>query len=178
MSSSCASTGQVSIRSMRFSRSSSAFVFIVVVVRRCTRCTAMTIPHKKGNTMEGGRLSRAELGPATPSVSPREIVMSVARGGVWFTSCAHRVHRAFEHYQDAANGGVSGMKGAWAAMFLLASVAFAQAQDAQDPVKRGEALLEKNCGMCHAIGRTGGSPKAEAPPFRTLGQRYAIESLE
>jgi len=31
---------------------------------------------------------------------------------------------------------------------------------------------------CHAIGRSGASPRAEAPPFRTLGQRYRIEALE
>jgi mono/diheme cytochrome c family protein len=43
---------------------------------------------------------------------------------------------------------------------------------------RGEALLSQNCAMCHAIGRSGASPHAVAPPFRTLSQRYPIESLE
>jgi cytochrome c len=66
----------------------------------------------------------------------------------------------------------------WAVVFLVGSVALAQAQDPQELVKRGEALLETNCGTCHAIGRIGASPKAEAPAFRTLGQRYPIESLE
>jgi hypothetical protein len=28
------------------------------------------------------------------------------------------------------------------------------------------------------VGRTGASPRQEAPPFRVLGQRYPIESLE
>jgi cytochrome c len=32
--------------------------------------------------------------------------------------------------------------------------------------------------MCHAIGPTGGSPYAAAPPFRILGQRYPLNSLE
>ena len=32
--------------------------------------------------------------------------------------------------------------------------------------------------MCHAIGRSGTSPHAVAPPFRSLAQRYPIESLE
>lgn len=43
---------------------------------------------------------------------------------------------------------------------------------------RGEALLSRHCAMCHAIGRSGTSPHAEAPPFRTIGQRYPVESLE
>jgi len=48
---------------------------------------------------------------------------------------------------------------------------------AQDP-KRGEELLARNCGSCHAVRRTGESPSSLAPPFRTLGRRYPIESLE
>lgn len=48
---------------------------------------------------------------------------------------------------------------------------------AQNP-KRGEELLAKNCASCHAIGRTGESSDKLAPPFRTLGQRYPIDSLE
>ena len=43
---------------------------------------------------------------------------------------------------------------------------------------RGEALLSRHCAMCHAIGRSGTSPHAVAPPFRSLAQRYPIESLE
>jgi mono/diheme cytochrome c family protein len=43
---------------------------------------------------------------------------------------------------------------------------------------RGEALLGRHCAMCHATGRAGTSPHAAAPPLRTLGQRYPLESLE
>jgi cytochrome c len=43
---------------------------------------------------------------------------------------------------------------------------------------RGEALLSRHCAMCHAIGPAGRSPHAEAPPFRILGQRYPLNSLE
>ena len=60
-----------------------------------------------------------------------------------------------------------------AAVVLLAMPAAA----ADDP-KIGEALLTKNCGPCHAVGKSGDSPRKEAPPFRTLGQRYPVESLE
>jgi cytochrome c len=45
-------------------------------------------------------------------------------------------------------------------------------------LKRGEALMARLCANCHAIGRAGASPHAQAPPFRVLGRRYAIESLE
>jgi cytochrome c len=49
---------------------------------------------------------------------------------------------------------------------------------ADDDLKRGEELLQKDCGKCHAIGRAGESPDKEAPAFRTLSERYPIESLE
>jgi len=42
----------------------------------------------------------------------------------------------------------------------------------------GEELLNRSCAACHAVARTGESPNKLAPPFRTLGQRYPIESLE
>jgi cytochrome c len=44
-------------------------------------------------------------------------------------------------------------------------------------LKRGETLLTRACGSCHAVGR-GDSPTKDVPAFRTLGQRYPIESLE
>jgi len=42
---------------------------------------------------------------------------------------------------------------------------------------RGEGLLSLLCSRCHAVGRSGSSTHPEAPPFRTLGQRYPIEAL-
>lgn len=41
----------------------------------------------------------------------------------------------------------------------------------------GKAFAEENCARCHAIGRDGDSPLAEAPAFRDLHMRYPIESL-
>lgn len=49
---------------------------------------------------------------------------------------------------------------------------------AADDIKLGEELLQQNCARCHAIGRTGDSPNKDAPAFRTLGQRYPVDSLE
>lgn len=41
----------------------------------------------------------------------------------------------------------------------------------------GMELAEENCSRCHAIGVTGDSPLAEAPPFREIAKRYPAESL-
>lgn len=49
---------------------------------------------------------------------------------------------------------------------------------AEDNPEHGAELLQKQCASCHAVGRTGDSPHKFAPAFRTLGQRYPIESLE
>jgi cytochrome c len=49
------------------------------------------------------------------------------------------------------------------------------AQDSR--AMRGEGLLSLLCSRCHAVGRTDRSTHPEAPPFRTLGQRYPIEAL-
>jgi len=40
---------------------------------------------------------------------------------------------------------------------------------AEDGQQRGKALLETLCAQCHAVGKTGNSPNALAPPFRTFG---------
>jgi mono/diheme cytochrome c family protein len=66
---------------------------------------------------------------------------------------------------------------------LVASVAFAAFAAFAAPAlnareKRGQALLERLCSPCHAVGRSGASPHRQAPPFRNLDQRYPIEQLE
>lgn len=65
-----------------------------------------------------------------------------------------------------------------AALMLATAVRLAAAAPDQDQLKRGEALLQRDCARCHAIGRTGESPRQDAPAFRTLAKRYPIESLE
>ncbi len=57
---------------------------------------------------------------------------------------------------------------------LVAAMTPAAAQD----LKQGETLLTRDCGRCHAVGRTGSSPDKAAVAFRALGKRYPIESLE
>ena len=39
-------------------------------------------------------------------------------------------------------------------------------------VREGEALAEKNCSKCHAIGLRGFSPNKDAPEFRNLNRRH------
>jgi cytochrome c len=46
------------------------------------------------------------------------------------------------------------------------------------PAQRGLVFVRTNCARCHAIGKIGGSPLRIAPPFRTLHERYPVESLQ
>ena len=64
---------------------------------------------------------------------------------------------------------------------LAAAVALAAAMqpaDAAADLKRGETLLARHCGSCHAVGKSGESADKGAPALRTLSSRYPIESLE
>ena len=70
-----------------------------------------------------------------------------------------------------------GLIRSWTLAAALALTTIGETADGQD-LKRGEALLARNCASCHAVGRIGESPQKPAPTFRTLGQRYPIESLE
>jgi len=45
-------------------------------------------------------------------------------------------------------------------------------------INAGRQFAERNCARCHAIGQTGGSPLAEAPPFRTFEKRWPLENIE
>ena len=44
--------------------------------------------------------------------------------------------------------------------------------------ERGHALVQRDCGGCHAVEATGDSDFRPAPPFRTLHDKYPLESLE
>jgi cytochrome c len=64
------------------------------------------------------------------------------------------------------------------AVVVLLMTGMRPAASADDQLKHGEELLARDCAKCHAIGKTGTSPRPEAPAFRTLSRRYPIESLE
>ncbi len=57
----------------------------------------------------------------------------------------------------------------------MLSVALAQHQD--PAAQRGLVFVKTNCSGCHAIDKVSPSPLKVAPPFRTLHQRYPIDSL-
>jgi mono/diheme cytochrome c family protein len=65
-----------------------------------------------------------------------------------------------------------------AVVMSLAAASLASAQETAELLARGHTLVATHCSRCHAIERAGSSPHRQAPPFRTLGQRYPIESLQ
>jgi mono/diheme cytochrome c family protein len=64
--------------------------------------------------------------------------------------------------------------GVFAIAGMLCLVTLAEADD----ISEGKALVELNCARCHSVDRTSESSHADAPPFRTLSQRYPIDALE
>ena len=67
----------------------------------------------------------------------------------------------------------------WTAMAVAAIAVFSAhaAAAADGRLAKGEALLNKNCARCHAIGVTGESSHAKAPPFRQIVTRYPLDNL-
>ncbi len=65
------------------------------------------------------------------------------------------------------------------ALIPLLSVLASAATAAPDAklAARGQALLDKNCSRCHAIGATGESTHTQAPPFRVVAKKYPPASL-
>lgn len=59
-----------------------------------------------------------------------------------------------------------------------AFVAPAYAATGLATLERGRAIAAKNCGGCHAIGRSGASPNPKSPPFRLLSRKYPLTNLE
>lgn len=64
------------------------------------------------------------------------------------------------------------------AAFLVTSHTASPALADARGVQRGKAFAKANCSSCHSIDRTTRSPRAAAPPFRTLHKRYPVETLE
>ena len=65
------------------------------------------------------------------------------------------------------------------AMLLASTVpAWSQQQTVEEWIAYGKALVEANCAACHGVGTDDVSRHAEAPPFRTLLERYPVDALE
>ncbi len=55
----------------------------------------------------------------------------------------------------------------------------ASADDMLSPAaQRGQVIMRTYCARCHSIDKVSESPLKIAPPFRTLHERYPVESLE
>lgn len=44
--------------------------------------------------------------------------------------------------------------------------------------QKGFTFVHKNCSRCHAVDKTSTSPLKAAPAFRTLHERYPVETLQ
>ena len=45
-------------------------------------------------------------------------------------------------------------------------------------IAAGQKLVEENCAVCHATGKTDESPNPKSPPFRNLSKKYPLKDLE
>ncbi len=59
---------------------------------------------------------------------------------------------------------------------LVTSI-LSSATAADGPVAAGHRLIVEKCAHCHAVDRTGSSPKPGAPPFRSLHLKYPVAHL-
>jgi cytochrome c len=60
---------------------------------------------------------------------------------------------------------------------LLLLVLIAPALAATPSEERGKTFATNNCARCHSIDKVTQSPLKIAPPFRTLHNRYPVETL-
>ena len=64
------------------------------------------------------------------------------------------------------------------AVISFSVLAAAVSCNAAPSVQAGKAFAQANCSHCHSIDKVTRSTLAIAPPFRTLHERYPVESLE
>jgi mono/diheme cytochrome c family protein len=66
-----------------------------------------------------------------------------------------------------------------AVVFLVlgASSAFAEVGKANRIESRGQALVERMCASCHAVGKSGESPHIGAPALRNLDRQLNLDSF-
>ena len=65
-----------------------------------------------------------------------------------------------------------------AVVIVLAALVTSIPCNAAPNVAAGKAFAQANCSHCHSIDKFTPSSLAIAPPFRTLHERYPVESLE
>jgi mono/diheme cytochrome c family protein len=69
-----------------------------------------------------------------------------------------------------------------AGVALLATVLLSQTASSAEALspqaQRGLVFVREHCAKCHSVDRVGPSPLKIAPPFRTLHERYPVETLQ
>jgi cytochrome c len=78
------------------------------------------------------------------------------------------VRTVFRNFRQIAISGVLGLL-----IFVLGN----DPSQASSP-EQGKRLALTYCARCHAIDKVSPSPLKIAPPFRTLHERYAVETLQ
>ena len=68
-------------------------------------------------------------------------------------------------------------KGAAALVLTILLVAVSRAEPLSPAAQRGLVFVRANCAKCPAVEHVGNSPLRIAPPFRTLHERYPVETL-
>lgn len=63
------------------------------------------------------------------------------------------------------------------AVLLTGSINSAFSQDDR-AVLHGKELAEINCARCHSLNAAGDSPHPDAPPFRTLSERFPVDTID
>jgi cytochrome c len=63
------------------------------------------------------------------------------------------------------------------AMLLVAASGMPSKAETVD-IEAGRELAERYCASCHGLGEHGESPHRDAPPLRTFGDKWPLESLE
>lgn len=64
------------------------------------------------------------------------------------------------------------------AILALPQRAAGSEQALSPAAQRGLVFVRTNCSRCHSIDKVSPSPLSVAPPFRTLHERYPVESLQ
>jgi cytochrome c len=82
-----------------------------------------------------------------------------------------------KHFEPGTGMIFPGLKNEADIADVIAYITTFQTQEAI-ALQLGGSLLEIYCSSCHAIGPEGESPHDQAPPFRTLHERYDVGDLE
>jgi cytochrome c len=94
-----------------------------------------------------------------------------------FRKAIRRGGRDFARILPPTNMGMLEMIVRLTVMLLLlgTSPGFAEEGEPSDLERRGQALAERMCSPCHAIGKGGRSPHADAPAFHALDRRLDLD---